>query len=78
MPQVHAYIPDEVAKRMTEDARAKGISTSQIIARLIRKEYGGGWPEGYHQRFFGSWKGEPLERPDQGEYPVREEIDWGK
>jgi len=74
MPQVHTYIPEDLAKRLQEDARASGISTSQMIAHLIRREYGSDWPKGYLERFFGTKTSEPLDRPEQGEYEVREEM----
>lgn len=29
-----------------------------------------GWPPGFFEETFGAWEGEPLERPDQGEFPA--------
>ncbi len=33
-----------------------------------------GWPLGFFEKTFGSFKDEPLERPEQGEYEQREEL----
>jgi len=33
-----------------------------------------GWPPGFFEETAGAWQGEPLERPDQGEFEVREEL----
>ncbi len=34
---------------------------------------GKGWPPGFFERTAGMFADEPFERPDQGEFPVREE-----
>jgi hypothetical protein len=31
-----------------------------------------GWPPGYFEKYAGALQGERFERPDQGEFPVRE------
>ena len=63
MAQLHCYVPDEVATRFQQKAKHAhlSVSTSQ-------------WPEGYFE-LFGSWKEAPLERPDQGNYEKREELE---
>lgn len=33
------------------------------------------WPEGYFETVFGGWQDEPLERPEQGEFEIRESFD---
>ena len=33
-----------------------------------------GWPAGFFEEVIGGWVGEPLERPDQGEYEIREVL----
>lgn len=65
MPQLHFYVPDEVAKRIQEKARAKNLSVSKFIAETMQRETHAGWPEGYFERVVGKWQGEPLERPEQ-------------
>ena len=34
-----------------------------------------GWPIGFIEQTMGAWQGEPLERGNQGEYPVRLELE---
>jgi hypothetical protein len=34
-----------------------------------------GWPKGYFEETYGSFRDEPLFRADQGEYEKREELD---
>lgn len=33
------------------------------------------WPDGFFESTAGAWEGEPLERGDQGEYPVRDPLE---
>lgn len=33
-----------------------------------------GWPPDFFEKTFGSFRDEPLERPEQGEYEQREEL----
>ncbi|MBE9095621.1 hypothetical protein [Tychonema sp. LEGE 07203] len=33
-----------------------------------------GWPPGFFETVIGSWEGEPLVRPEQLEYEIREEL----
>lgn len=33
-----------------------------------------GWMPGFFEEVIGGWVGEPLERPSQGEYEVREQL----
>lgn len=37
-----------------------------------------GWLPGFFENVIGSWEGEPLERPTQLPYEVREELTFGK
>ncbi|HID51442.1 MAG TPA: hypothetical protein EYP41_05320 [Anaerolineae bacterium] len=32
------------------------------------------WPPGYFRQTFGAFRDDPLERPEQGEFEIREEI----
>ena len=74
MPQLHLYVPKELAAEIARQARARGVSVSRYLADLVRREVGGGWPEGFFDEVPGGWVGEPLERPDQGTYELREEL----
>jgi hypothetical protein len=33
-----------------------------------------GWNPGFFEEVIGGWVGEPLERPEQGEYETREQL----
>jgi hypothetical protein len=37
-----------------------------------------GWQPGFFEEVIGSWEGDPLERPEQLPYEVREELTFGK
>ncbi|MEA3332459.1 MAG: hypothetical protein U9Q58_02555 [Pseudomonadota bacterium] len=73
MPQLHCYVPDEVAAQFQQKAKHAHLSVSKYLAKLIKNEIAGQWPEGYFD-LFGSWEGDPLERPEQGLYEKREEL----
>lgn len=45
-----------------------------VIAKPATKPKDLGWPPGFFEQTFGSFKDEPLERPEQGEYEQREEV----
>ncbi|MEC4896113.1 MAG: hypothetical protein SAL07_11435 [Oscillatoria sp. PMC 1051.18] len=36
------------------------------------------WQPGFFEEVIGSWEGEPLERPEQLPYEVREELTFGE
>lgn len=48
------------------------LSQKQDTAQKSPEELG--WPAGFFQEVIGGWVGEPLERPDQGEYEIREVL----
>jgi hypothetical protein len=72
MPQLHFYISEEAASVIRKRAEAQGISLSRFVANLVQREVSFDWPEGFFEKVAGGWKGEPLERPVQGEYEQRE------
>ena len=74
MPQLHLYVPKEIALEIARRAQSRGLSVSRFLADLVRREVAGGWPEGYFDEVAGGWVGEPLERPNQGVYELREEL----
>ncbi len=71
MPQLHCYVAEDVASQLQQKAERAHLSVSRYLALLIQKDIGTEWPEGYFD-LFGSWEGEVLERPEQGEYELRE------
>ncbi len=74
MPQLHCYVPDELAKRLQKKAQESHLSVSKYLALMIEKQVKNQWPEGYFE-LFGQWHGEPLERPSQDDYEQRAIID---
>jgi hypothetical protein len=66
MPQLHFYVPDEVAETAKARAKAAGKSLSSYLADLVVNEVAGEWPEAFFEEVVGGWQGEPLERPKQG------------
>jgi hypothetical protein len=72
MPQLHLYVPDDVAERLREKAKAKNMSLSKYLSEIVQRETQSGWPEGYFEEVIGGWQGEPLERPPQLELEERE------
>ena len=74
MPQLHCYIKYELADKLQEKAQQENLSVSKYLALLVEKEIQTQWPEGYFE-LFGSWMGDDLERPPQGDYEQRESLD---
>lgn len=75
MSQIHFYVPDEVEELIRQRARARGLSVSRYVAELVKEgASGSSWPEDYFRDVIGAWKGEPLERPGQGEAEAREAL----
>lgn len=73
MPQLHCYVPDSLAKQLQEKANQEHLSLSKYLAMLIKKDVDNQWPEGYFD-LYGSWEGEAIQRPDQGEVEVRDVL----
>lgn len=74
MPQLHMYLAEDVAARVRARAKARGVAVSRYLAELVRREVGGGWPEGYFETVAGGWVGDALERPPQGTLEDREAL----
>jgi len=71
MAQIHCYIPDDVAAQLSKKAEKKHLSISKYLASLVKKDISSDWPEGYFEQVLGGWEGEPLQRPEQGDYEQR-------
>ena len=72
MPQLHTYVPKNLAARVAARAKARGVAVSRYLADLIRRDVELGWPDGYFDRVAGGWKGSPLRRAPQGRPEERE------
>lgn len=68
MPELHFYVPDEAAEKIREEARTANMSVSKYLAAIIQKEIHPEWPAKFFSEVVGGWQGEPLTRPDQGEF----------
>jgi hypothetical protein len=72
MPQLHFYIPDDMARAIKEKARSNGMPVSRYVASIVRREVGGGWPSRFFDDVVGGWHGGPLRRAPQGRPEDRE------
>ena len=68
MPQLHLYVPEDVAAKVREKAKARNLTVSRYLAEVIKREVGEGWPEGYFEKVCGKW---------EGKFPklIREEVE---
>jgi hypothetical protein len=48
------------------------IEVTVTIKRVTPQQRG--WMPGFFEEVIGGWVGEPLERPEQGEYEIREQL----
>jgi hypothetical protein len=71
MPQLHCYLPDDVAESLKRKAAQAGMSVSRYLAELARQDVGQSWPEGYFERVFGDGEIDPIRRPEQGAFERR-------
>ena len=72
MPQLHLYIPEELAAEVARKARARGLSVSRFLAELVQQRVTTAWPEHYFDQVVGSWKGKKLVRTRQAEFERRD------
>lgn len=49
MPQLHFYVPDDVAKMIKRRAAQANQPVSRYVAELVKRDAGQGWPEGYFE-----------------------------
>jgi hypothetical protein len=74
MPQLHLYVPEEIADAAKAKAKAAGKTLSAYLADLVRDEVGGEWPPGFFESVVGGWKGGRLRRPRQGRLERRDRL----
>lgn len=63
MPQLHLYVPEDVARRLRQQAAAREVSLSRYLADIVQRETKTEWPDGYFEQVAGSWIGD-LEEPE--------------
>ena len=78
MPQLHFYVPKELAERIHQEAHAAKKSVSRYLAELVKREMAPHWPEGFFDEVVGGWQGDSLQRPPQGEFEQRAALDRKK
>ncbi len=71
MAQLHVYVPDDISEKAHGLAEKEGLTVSGFLARILVRELGQGWPDGYFEDVVGSWRGETLVRGPQGELEER-------
>jgi len=59
MPQLHFYVPDDVAEKIKVRAAQAKLPVSRYVANLVKRDVGQGWPEGYFERISGAAEGAP-------------------
>ena len=67
-----------LADDLTSDDKARLIEHLRIELEreaLARTPEAPGWPPGFFERTYGSLADDPMERPPQGDYEVRDEIE---
>jgi hypothetical protein len=65
MPRFHFDVPADLASEIARRTEARGLSVSQFLAEVVRREIATGWPDGFFEEVLGGWRGEPLERPQR-------------
>ena len=75
MPQIHFYVPEHLASKIRDRANAAGLSVSRYVASVVKTELSAEWPNGFFEGVPGSWQGEPLERPPQGDADIRDKLE---
>ena len=81
MTQLQCDIPAETAARLQRKAKEMNLSVSKYITQLLQKDLrtneelarDNGWPEGIFD-LYGSGKDDPIERPDQNEFPLKDIV----
>ena len=74
MPQLHLYVPEQMGDRIRQEAMAAGLSVSQYLAEVVKRELHPEWPAGFFEEVVGGWQGEPLQRAEQGALDVRDPV----
>ena len=74
MPQLHLYVPEQIASLVRQRARARKTTVSGYLADLVRKEVAAGWPPSFFDDVVGGWAGKPLRRPPQGRFEGRASL----
>ena len=74
MPQLHFYVPEQVADRVRREAAAAGVSVSRYLAEVVKRELHPQWPVSFFEEVVGAWQGEPLQHAKQDAFDERDPV----
>lgn len=66
MPQLHFYVPNEIAEQVKARAAQSKLPVSRYVADLVTRDVCRGWPEHYFERISGTAEGARLEYEPSG------------
>lgn len=72
-----AHVGDDgtIAIEVPKQLRNQDVEIVMVLHPITQPEVDAlGWPIGYFEQTYGSLAHDPIERGDQGEYEVRDEI----
>jgi len=75
MPQLHLYLPKEIADEVKRRAERTGSSVSGYLAEIVRSRVADEWPAGFFDEVVGGWTGGMLDRPPQPPPETRDRIE---
>ncbi|MEM9386995.1 MAG: hypothetical protein AAGA68_18175 [Pseudomonadota bacterium] len=64
MPQLHFYVPEDIADAVRRRAQARNMPLSRYLAEIVRREVAG-WPEEFAGTL-GAWQGDEPPLPGGG------------
>lgn len=74
MTHINLDLTDDLADSLRQRAEVRGLTVSEYLTSLIRRDIHRAWPEDYFETVFGRWEGEPCERPPQDRFEKREAL----
>lgn len=66
MPQLHFYVPEDVAQQIKARAAQAKLPVSRYVADLVKRDVGQGWPEDYFERISGAAEGATIRNEPSG------------
>ena len=66
MPQLHFYVPDDVAEQIKARAAQAKLPISRYVADLVKRDVCQGWPEDYFERISGAAEGATIRYEPSG------------
>ena len=72
MPQLHFYVPDDVAEQIKARAALAKQPVSRYVADLVKRDVGQGWPKDYFERISGAAEAATIRHEPSG--PAEERL----